>query len=116
MATLTPQVLNQGAGVIPTYAACTGGGDAAPCSRNTFLHIKNGSGGSITVTLAIPASASGFTGAVYGSLAVVLAAGVERMTRNLDPQLFQDPTTGLCTITYSGVTSLTIACINVPEA
>lgn len=115
MATLTPQVVTR-AGLGPTYAACTGGGDAAACGFDNFLHVKNASGGAITVTLAIPAGASGFSSAAYTSTAVSVPATTgDRMIGPLNPQLYQDPTTGLCTITYSGVTSLTVALIILQE-
>ena len=114
MATLTPQVITQ-AGVTPSYAACTGGGDAAACGPDTFVHVKNGSGGSLTVTLAIPAGVSSFANVAYTSTAVAIGAGTERMIGPLLPQLYQDPVTGLCTITYSGVTSLTIGLFIIQE-
>lgn len=109
MATLTAQVITR-AGVGPTYTACNGGGDAAPCNADNFLHVKNGSGGALTVTLAIPAGVSVFGQVGYTNTAVSVPAGSERMIGPLQPQIYQDPTTGLVTITYSGVTSLTIAC------
>lgn len=115
MATLTPQIVTR-TGLGPTYAACTGGGDAAACGADNFLHVKNTSGAPITVTLAIPAGVSSVPQVVYTSSVVSIPATTgDRMIGPLLAQIYQDPTTGLCTITYSGVTNLTIALIVVQE-
>jgi hypothetical protein len=115
MATLTTQTITR-AGTGPTYAAATGGGDAMQVGQDMFLHVKNASGGNITVTIAIPAGASGYPNAAYTSTAVVvpLTTG-DRMIGPIVAPLYQDPTTGLATITYSGVTSLTVAALNLQE-
>ena len=39
----------------------------------------------------------------------------QRMIGPVQAPLYQDPTTGLCTITYSAVTSVTVAAINLQE-
>jgi hypothetical protein len=115
MATLATQTVTR-AGLGPTYAAASGGGDAMACGSDMMLHVKNASGAPITVTIAIPAGASGFSQAAYTSTAVSVPATTgDRMIGPIQPQLYQDPTTGLATITYSGVTSLTVAAINVQE-
>ena len=115
MATLATQTITR-AGTTPTYAAATGGGDACACGTGMFLHIKNASGGNITVTIAIPAGASGYPNAAYTSTAVVvpLTSG-DKMIGPLPASLYADPTTGLATITYSGVTSLTVAAVNLAQ-
>lgn len=111
MATLTTQSISR-AGIVPSYAAATAGGDAMSCGPGMFLHAKNGSGGSITVTIAIPSGASGYTNVSYTNTAVAIAAGAEKMIGPIVAPLYQDPTTGLATITYSGVTSLTVGAFN----
>jgi hypothetical protein len=115
MATLAAQTINR-LGTTPTYAAAAGGGDAMPCGSGMFLHIKNASGGNITVTIAIPAGASGYPNAAYTSTAVVvpLTTG-DKMIGPIQAPLYQDPTTGLATVTYSGVTSLTVAAVNLAQ-
>ena len=95
--------------------AAAGGGDAAPCSKDNWLEVINGGGGSINVTIAIPASASGFANAAYTNTVVAVAAGARKKIGPLTPQLYQDPTTGLATITYSGVTSVTVGCYSLAE-
>jgi len=110
MATLTTQVITR-AGVIPTYGAAAGGGDAMQVGDDMFLHIKNGGGSSITVTLAIPAGASAFPQVAYTSTAVTVANASEKMIGPIKAAIYADPVTGLCTITYTAVTSVTVAAL-----
>lgn len=103
MALLAQQIIDAD-GVIPAYVSAAGGGDTCLPGKGSFLHYKNGSGGSITVTLVTP-------GTVEGRLAVedqqrAIAAGAEAMILVGDE--YRNPTTGLASITYSGVTSLTV--------
>jgi hypothetical protein len=115
MATLTTQVINR-AGVGPTYAAATGGGDAMTCGSNMFLHVKNASGSPITVTLNVPAARTYEPNVAITSPTVSVPATTgDRMIGPIDGGTFQDPTTGLCTITYSGVTSLTVAAVQLSQ-
>ena len=48
MATLTTQTIVR-TGLAPSYAAAAGGGDAMDTGDDMFLHVKNTSGGAITV-------------------------------------------------------------------
>lgn len=107
MATLTTQNITT-TGTVVSYAAATGGGDAMVADSTSFLHAKNGSGGPITVTLVTPATVDNTL--AVGDRAVVIAAGTDQMIAVPD-SLYRDPTTGLASITYSGVTSLTVAAI-----
>jgi hypothetical protein len=115
VATLTTQVINR-AGLGPTYAAATGGGDAMSCGSGMFLHVKNASGSPITVTLAIPSTASSWANVAYTSTTVSVPATTgDRMIGPIQAPIYQDPTTSLCTITYSGVTSLTVAAVQLSQ-
>lgn len=107
MATLTTQNIST-TGIVPTYQAAAAGGDAMIADSTSFLHAKNASGGSITVTLVTPATVD--TTLAVGDRAIVIAAGTDQMIAVPDI-LYRDPTTGLAAITYSGVTSLTVAAI-----
>src|SRR6266571_1030458 len=99
MATLTTQVITR-AGITPTFAAVTGAGDACEVSNDLFLEFKNTNAATCTVTLAIPTGVSSFPNVVYTSVAVVIPATTgDKMIGPVNPQLFQDPTTGLCQIT-----------------
>src|SRR6266545_3844613 len=110
MATLTEQVINR-AGTVITPVAAAGGGDAMPCGPTNSLKVVNGGGSSITVTIAIPAGASGYPNAAYTSTAVSVTNGTTKDIGPILGPLYQDPTTGLATITYSGVTSVTVAAV-----
>jgi hypothetical protein len=115
MATLATQVINR-AGLGPTYAAATGGGDAMAVGSGMFLHCKNASGAPITVTLTVPAARTFEPNVAITSPAISVPATTgERMIGPVDAATFADPTTGLCTITYSGVTSFTVAAIQLAQ-
>jgi hypothetical protein len=115
MATLATQVVNR-AGVGPTYGAAAGGGDAMACGSGMFLHCKNASGAPITVTLVVPSSRTYEPNVAITSPAISVPATTgDRMIGPIDAQTFMDPTTGLCTITYSGVTSFTVAAIQLSQ-
>jgi hypothetical protein len=90
-------------GLAPAYVSAAGGGDT--CAPSTFLHVKNGSGAPITVTLATPGKVAGLD---IADRPVSVPAAGERMIRVGDE--YRNPATGLCAITYSGVTTLTIGC------
>lgn len=108
MANLTTQSITR-AGVAPTYAAAAGGGDACEVGDDLYLHVKNASGSAITVTLAIPSSNSPYPNAVYTSTAVSVPATTgERLIGPISAGLYKDPTTGLCSISYSSATSVTV--------
>lgn len=102
------------AGVAPAYTAASGGGDTFDPDADTFLHVKNGSGGSITVTVVTPRS-DPRTGLAEADAAVAVPAGAERMLGPFPFETFADPATGLGNITYSGVTSLTVAVLKCPR-
>jgi hypothetical protein len=110
MAILTTQTIVR-TGLAPTYAAAAGGGDACETGDDVFLHVKNTSGGAITVTLAIGASQSTVSGVTYGNTTVSVPATTgDRMIGPVS-SIYKDATTGLATITYSGVTNLTVAAL-----
>ena len=111
MATLTTQQITR-AGVTPSYAAVTGGGDACECGDDIFLQFKNTNAATCTVTLAIPTSASTYSNVTYTNVAVTIPATTGDKWIGPISALFKDPTTGLCTITYTGTsTNTTVACV-----
>lgn len=104
MATLTVQQVLQ-AGIVPSYVDAAAGGDKFQPGANVWLHVKNGSGGVITVTVdsKVPSN--------YGddvNLVNSVAAGAEEIMGPFPPSRFASPTDGLADISYSGVTSLTV--------
>lgn len=98
------------AGVVPTLAAATGGGDAIAPNDRGALMVKNGGGSPVTVTIVVPGNTK------YGQAApdvpVVVAAGATALIGPL-PSDLGDPTTGLVGITYSGVTSVTVGGVQI---
>jgi len=113
MATLaTQQVVRTG--LNPAYSAAAGGGDRFTPSDTTFLHVKNGSGGALTVTVVTPRTDPGSGQAIADVAVSVPATPGERMIGPFPAPSFGAPADGLADITYSGVTSLTIAVIEVP--
>jgi hypothetical protein len=112
MATLAVQSVAR-VGVAPTYAAAAGGGDAAPVGDRNWIQVKNTSGGAITVTIATNPGGAPFAGtALAAETFSVPATTGDIIYGPLTPQLYADVTTGMATITYSGVTNLTIGCFS----
>ncbi|MES2867625.1 MAG: hypothetical protein V4703_12855 [Actinomycetota bacterium] len=101
------------AGVIPSYAACAGGGDTFLPGRNTFLHVKNASGGALTVTVVTPRTDQ--WGNAVADNAISVGAGAEKMIGPFPAESYADPSTGVANITYSGVTTLTIGVFDVSQ-
>jgi hypothetical protein len=75
--------------------------------RCEVLLVKNGSGSPITVTLVTPGNVDGDL--AIADRAVVVAAGVTTGIPVTDR--YMDPVTGLASITYSAVTTVTVAVI-----
>lgn len=115
MALLTTQTPTE-AGTAITFASCNAGGDTFANNGKTYLHVKNGSGGAITVTIPKTSSAT-VEDDKYGKLTKAdaggsVAAGAHQVFGPFKPSAFNAVAgTGIASITYSAVTSLTIAVI-----
>lgn len=97
-------------GTAVSLTAAAGGGDTVNPDDRVFLWVKNGSGAPITVTVVVPGA---FYGQNLGDIAVSVPATTgERLIGPLDRKL-ADPSTGVVNITYSGVTSLTVAAVRI---
>ncbi|MFE2021302.1 hypothetical protein ACFW9O_24970 [Streptomyces sp. NPDC059499] len=97
------------AGSVPTYAAAAGGGDTAPVGSNLLLHVINGGGSSVTVTLVTPGTSGGLA---IADAAVAVAAGASAFVPLRS--VYRNSVTGRAAITYSGVTSVTAAVLRLP--
>ena len=95
-------------GAALTYSAASGGGDRFTPGDRTFLHIKNGGGGSITGTIVTP---NAVEGSAIADQAVVVAAAADRMVP-VGASKYQS-SDGLADITWSGTTSVTFAVVYV---
>ena len=107
MALLATQTISR-AGLTPALQAASSGGDSWEPSSTTFLVAKNGSASSITVTVATTATAFGQP---ISNVAVPVAAGAEVWFGPFDPGMVAQSGTNLGNLTYSAVTSLTIAAV-----
>ncbi len=106
MATLT-SIKPTFAGVALGAVAAAAGCDQFLNDGNVLIYVKNGSGGSITVTVAAPGTPGGLTTV---NPAVVLTAGQEKILGPFNPQYFNN-SSGFVNLTYSAVTSATVSVI-----
>lgn len=111
---MTTQTINR-AGTVITPVSAAGGGDAMQVGQGMMLEVVNGGGSPITVTLAIPSGASGYPNAAYTSTAVVVTNGTTKWIGPIASPIYMDPTTGFCTVTYSGVTTVTVAAVQLAQ-
>lgn len=109
MATLTVQATDLENGLEPTYASAAGGGDQFANTGKEIIHIKNGGGGAITCTVDAPNACN--HGALH-DMAVSVGAGEDWILGPFSKARFND-SSDFVQITYSGVTSVTIAIVQV---
>lgn len=93
-----------------TYTAAAGGGDTIALPHDKVaLRIKNGGGAGITASIAFPGTTPyGVANPVRTTSSI--AAGAEVVVGPI-PLSAADPVTGLVSVTYSGVTSVTVAAV-----
>lgn len=102
--TITVQTISR-SGLAPTYAAADSvNGQQFYNDESTFLHVKNGGGGSINVTLNTPGTVDGLA---VGDLVVAVGAGAEKMIGPFPPGIYNN--SGYVYVDYSGATSVTVA-------
>lgn len=101
--------LDGGAVLDDIDTAAAGGGDTAPVGPNRALYVKNGGGSQITVTLTTPGEVRGMAVADPVLTLAAGASGIIPLGR-----IFAG-TTGRAAITYSGVTSVTVAAIELEQ-
>lgn len=108
MATLTVNSVTQ-AGFRDDNAlvAAAGGGDAFAPGPTTFVRINNGGGSGITATFVTPGTV-GTTGLTIADGGGTVTNAQSRLFGPFPAEIYADPTTGLVTLTYSGVTSVTV--------
>jgi len=110
MALLTPLVPVITGPLLGAVAAA-GGGDSFSNTGKELFYVKNASGGAITVTFDSPATCS-FAGAALAAHdnSVSVGAAEERLIGPFPAVRFNDGSSNVI-VTYSGVTSLTVAVI-----
>lgn len=92
-------------GLNATYNAASAGGDKFPPGDRTFLHVKNGSAGAVTVTVATPNKLIGLD---LADVAVSVPAGEDRFIGPFPTQHFAG-SDGLADVTWSATASVTFA-------
>lgn len=96
-------------GAALTYSAASGGGDRFMPGDFTVIHVKNGGGSPVTMTLVTPNTDP--TGNLIADRVVTVAATSDRIVK-VPTSVFASAD-GLGDITWSGVTSVTLAVVNV---
>jgi hypothetical protein len=92
------------AGTVVTYTAAAGGGDTIGYQPAGVLRIKNGGGSPITATITTPGSTR--YGQADPDIPVVVTNATEKAIGPFPAELAVD---GIISITYSGVTTVTVA-------
>ena len=114
MAAITPQQISEAGVADLTLTAAAGGGDTFVHYATLMLLIVNGSGSPITITVSEQlATNTEPTNTIYGSLTksdatLVVGAGDTGIFGPFAAKSFKD-SSGNINVSYSGVTSLTIA-------
>lgn len=91
-------------GTAVTYAAASAGGDTLGRTTNGVLRVKNGGAGAVTVTVVTPGNTQ--YGQADPDIPVSVAAGAEVAIGPFPDSLAVD---GVISVTYSAVTSVTVA-------
>ena len=94
-------------GLNPSYVAAEGDGNSFTNLGDVFIHVKNASGGSITVTVQTPATVQGVA---VEEVPVSVPASGERMIGPFPPSVFNQSDATVY-VDYSAVTSLTVAAV-----
>lgn len=104
MATITPVATGTAVGVAVSYVSAAGGGDSIASASGAILKVRNG-GSSITLTLVGAVNCS--QGHLHDE---VITCGVGDTEIEI-PAHCVHADTGACSVTYSSVTSVTIAAV-----
>jgi len=107
MATIATQTISR-TGLEAAYSAAAAGGDDFVNTGKEFIHIRNASVGDITVTIVTPATVDGLA---VADRAVVVTAAEERFIGPFQTTYYNN-SSGKVALTYSGVTTLTLAVLN----
>ena len=98
-------------GLTPTFSAADANGNYFSGSGKEFVYVKNGGSSAITVTIASQQPCN--QGEIH-NVEVSVAASGEAMIGPLPEARFED-SSGHINISYSDVTSVTVAVIRLPE-
>ena len=92
--------------------AAAGGGDVFPNTGQEILIIKNGGGSAVTLTVVTAATVDGLA---VADLTASIGAGETRALGPFPPSIYNDTLVngGNVSLTYSAVTSVTVAVLKV---
>ncbi len=101
-------------GSSPTFvSAGSGAGDTFSNNGEMVLWVKNASIGDIVVTVEIKKTVAGQS---VVDPTITVAAGGEKLIAGLSPEIYNDPSTGKVTVTYSATSSVTVAVVQMQKA
>jgi len=103
MANLTAQELSR-AGIAGALGGAAGGGDTFDNTGEEWIEAANGHSAAQTVYAAMYVDGQ----TIAQGMAVSVPAGARRLIKPLPMKPYTNPATGKASLTYSGVTSLTI--------
>lgn len=107
MATRATETIDRD-GLVATYHAASGGGDKVSPGAGVAIHVKNGSGAAVDVTLVTPGTVEGLA---VSDRVVEVGAGAEAFIAV--PDIYRNPTDGLVSITWEATTTVTFAVIRI---
>ncbi len=111
MATLAAQSIGP-TGLEAVFVAAAGGGDKFVPSDRTFVRFKNGDAADKTVTVVTQATLRGHA---VADDTVVVTAGEERDLGPYPHEIYAAASDGLAAMTYSAVTSCTVAVLTLSQ-
>jgi hypothetical protein len=98
------------AGAVITTASANVDGNYFTNDGHSFLQVTNGGGSSINVTIDSPILCS--QGGTHDEV-IAVGAGVTKLIGGFDKSQFNDPITGRVNVSYSSVTTVTVAVVSV---
>lgn len=96
-------------GITPSYAAANAGGDTFAPGKNTFLHVKNTNAATRDITVVSTSTAIGL--AVADVTVTIPATTGDKLIGPFPYEHFADAN-GVCAITWSAATNVTIAVLD----
>src|SRR5689334_18052618 len=99
-------------GAAPSFVAAAGGGDSFDYDPNGFIEVRNAGGSPINATVVVPGS---FLGQAIPDVVQSVPATTGNVKFKMHPSMI-NPATGKVDVTYSGVTSVTVAALRAPAA
>ncbi len=98
-------------GLDPVYEAANADGEKIANNGRTFVHVENGSGASVTVTVQHPGTVDGLA---VADLAVAVPAGEDRMIGPFTGRFEQTGSDeGYVYVDFSAVTTVTVAALRI---